>query len=111
MSDNSITAAIPCAIYTGLPVLTEENFAVWDLQIITHLTGVHDHICVIMQTRQSGSMIINLTKPSPADVAAIADKKRVAKDTNASWERSEWVTFGCIMAMAGPLHCKLVLKH
>jgi len=111
MSNNSITADIPHAVYTSLPILMEENFADWDLQIVAHLTGAHDHVCVIMQTRQSDGMIINPMKPGPADAAATANEKRVAKDTIVSWERSEWVAFGCIMATAGPLHCKLVLMH
>jgi len=111
MSDDSIAAAIPRAVYTSLPVLTEENFADWDLQIVAHLTGMHDHICVITQTRQSDGMIVNLTKPGPADVAATTNEKRAAKDVIASWERSEQVAFRCIMATAGPLHRELVLKH
>jgi len=111
MSDNSIATAIPHAVYASLPVLTEENFADWDLQIVAHLTGAHNHVCVITQTRQLDSMIVNLMKPGPADAAATADEKRVAKDAIASWERSERVAFGCIMATAGPLHRELVLKH
>ena len=72
---------------------------------------MHNHVCVITQTRQSDGTIVNLTKPGPADTAATANEKRAAKDAIASWERSEWVAFRCIMVTAGPLHCKLVLKH
>jgi len=79
MSDDSVTTAIPCAVYTGLPVLMEENFTDWDLQIVTHLTGMHNHICVITQTRQLDSMIVNPMK--------LALQTQVPPPTRRGWPR------------------------
>ena len=101
MSDDSATITAPRGT-AGLPILTDENFADWDLQVIAHLTGVQNHVRVITQTRQSDGTLVNPTKPSPAAATATADEKKTADEAIASWEKSERVALGCLMATAGP---------
>ena len=52
MSDTESTT-VACSAYTSLLILSEENFADWDMQIVAYLTSSHDHIRVIMPVRQS----------------------------------------------------------
>ena len=37
------SSIILCGAYASLPILTEDNFADWELQVIAYLTGSADH--------------------------------------------------------------------
>jgi len=97
--------------YAGLPILTEDNFADWDMQVIIYLTGSGDHARVVMPTRQSDGTYLYPATPTPADDAASNDEKRQAANNIASWEKSEHIVLGCIMATASKLHRETILKH
>ena len=97
--------------YAGLPFLTEDNFADWDMQIIAYLTGTHDHSRVITPVRQKDSTFKDPTPPDEADSTATAEERKAAAEEIANWHKSERVVTGCLMATAGKLHREAVLKH
>jgi hypothetical protein len=97
--------------YAGLPILSEDNFADWDMQVVAYLTGSHDHVRVITPSRQSGGKALAPIRPAPASATADADAKKEADAAIAEWEKSERVVLGCLMATAGKLHREAVLKH
>ena len=102
MSDTE-SSTVVCSSYASLPILTEENFADWEMQIITYLTGAQDHICVITPVKQA-----NNTYKDPAPTA---DEKKAANLEIANWQKSECIITGCLMATAGKLHQEAILKH
>ena len=107
-SDNPST--VSGGAHAGLPLLTEDNFDDWDMQIFAHLTGSHDHARVIWPTIQNGKPL-RPQKPSPADPSASTDEKTKADEAIASWDKSERIVLGCFMATAGRLHRETILKH
>ena len=108
MSEDSTT--VLRGAYAGLPILTEDNFADWDMQIIAYLTGSQDHARVITPTKQSDGTYLDPTRPTDADPKASADDIKKAEDNIASWDKSERIVLGCMMATAGKLHRETVLK-
>jgi uncharacterized protein YidB (DUF937 family) len=44
--------------FAGLPILAEDNFTDWDMQIVAYLTGSHDHVRVITPSGQSGGKVL-----------------------------------------------------
>lgn len=108
MSDESST--VSCGAHAGLPLLTEDNFDNWDMQIFAYLTGSHDHARVISPTIQNGKPL-RPQRPSPADPSASTDEKAKANEAIASWDKSERIVLGCFMATAGRLHRETILKH
>ena len=110
MSDTESTTVARGA-YAGLPILSEDNFADWDMQIVAYLTGSHDHVRVITPVRQSDGSFQDPSQPAAATAAASADEQKKAAEDISNWQKSERVVLGCLMATAGSLHREAVLKH
>jgi hypothetical protein len=110
VSDTDSTT-VACSAYASLPILSEDNFTDWDMQVVAYLTGSHNHVQVIMPSRQSGGKALAPIQPAPASVTADTNMKKEADTAIAEWEKSERVVLGCLMATVGKLHCEAVLKH
>src|SRR5260221_13519256 len=103
MSDTDSTT-IARGTYARLPVLTDENFADWDMLIIGYLTSSDDHICIITPIRQADNTFQEPAQPSAAIASATADQKKEANSAITSWQKSECVALGCIMMTASNLN-------
>jgi len=111
MSDTESTTVARGA-HSGLPILTEENFADWDMQITAYLTGSQDHACVITPTRETNGTSQDPIPPTTADATtATTEEIKAANAEIALWQKSERVVLGCLMATAGKLHRKAILKR
>jgi len=111
MSDTESTT-IAHGAHSGLLILTEENFADWDMQIMVYLTGSQDHARVITPTRQTNGTSQDPVPPTAADATTATTKEiKAANKEIALWQKSERVILGCLMATASKLHCKAILKH
>ena len=88
MSDTK-SSTVVCGSYASLPILTEENFANWEMQIITYLTGAQDHICVITPVKQADNTYKDPAPPATPNSAATADEKKAANLEIANWQKSE----------------------
>jgi hypothetical protein len=108
---NTDSTTVACGAYASLPILSEDNLANWDMQVVAYLTGSHDHVQVITPSRQSGGKALAPIRPAPASATADANVKKEADAAIAEWEKSECVVLGCLMATTGKLHREAVLKH
>jgi hypothetical protein len=95
MSDESST--VPRGAYAGLPVLTEDNFADWDMQVFACLTGSSNHARVFTPVRQPGGAESIPKKPEAADPKASAEERKKADEAIAAWEKSERLVLACFM--------------
>jgi len=110
MSDTESTT-VAHGSHAGIPILTEENFADWDMQVMAYLTGTQDHARIITPAKQTDGTYQDPTAPAVALATATAEEVKAIKADIAQWEKSERVVLGCLMASAGKLHREAVLKH
>jgi len=92
MSDESSRTS-----YAHVPILTKDNFMKWEIQVEAYLTGAADHIRVIRRTKDTGGKYADPVAPTDAEELK-------------SWEKSERVAQGVIMATASDLHLELIHK-
>ena len=104
MSDESTNIAR--GFYAGLPILTDDNFADWDMQAIAYLTGSQDHVRGITPTRQADGTYIDPKKPTPANTKATTEFAVVGKGSLLVHIGSLWSDIGLLTSFArvGPLH-------
>ena len=88
------SSSILCGAYASLPILTEDNFADWELQVIAYLTGSADHAGVITPTRQSDGTFLDPVRPAPADAAASPDEKKQGMNEITAWVKSKCIVIG-----------------
>ena len=89
MSDTE-TATAGCGAHASLPILTEDNFSDWDMQIMAYLTGTQDHACVIMPTLPASTAAYqDPAPPAAAPATATADEAKAAAVDIALWQKSE----------------------
>jgi len=69
----------------------------WEIQVEAYLTGAADHIRVICHTKGNDGKYTDPVTPTDAE-----ERK--------SWEKSEHVAQGIIMATASDLHLELIHK-
>src|SRR5258706_6120064 len=82
-----------------LPILSHDNFADWEMAIISFLTGAPDHIRVIEQCPDSANALVDPARPTaPADEVIL-------------WDASECEALAVIMTTASKLHRDVILKH
>lgn len=82
----------------GIPVLSDDNFDYWEIQVISFLTGASDHVRVIEPRRDATGRLVD-----PVCPAGTGEK--------ANWDSSEREALGVIMSTASRLHHELILKH
>jgi len=81
-----------------IPVLTHDNFADWEVAVMSALTNSSDHMRVIEQRADGRGRMTNPTRPTDL--------------TEASWwDASECEALGIIMSTASKLHREIILKH
>lgn len=83
MSDDATT--VLRGAHPGLPLLTDTNFADWDMQVTAYLTGSHDHARVITPIRQADGSYAAPTKPSPAGPNDTPEDVKEADAAISSW--------------------------
>ena len=110
MSDTESTT-VAHGSHASLPILTEDNFADWDLQVIAYLTSASDHSRIITPIKLKDGTTKDPTAPDEAPSTATTKEKKVAAKDIANWHKSECIVTGCLMATAGKLHWEAVLKH
>ena len=110
MSDTESTT-VAHGSHASLPILTEDNLADWDLQVIAYLTGASDHSCIITPIKLKDGTTKDPTTPNEAPSTATAKEKKAAAKDIANWHKLEHIVTGCLMATAGKLHWEAVLKH
>ena len=74
-----------------LPTLTHDNFRDWEVAIISFLTNMADHVCVIEQCLGDKNVLANPKQPTNTDDAM-------------KWDASEREALGIIMSTASRLH-------
>ena len=82
-----------------LPVLTYDNFADWEIGIISFLTGAADHVRVIEQRPNAKDELVDPVRPT-------SPPEEVAK-----WDSSEREAMSVIMTTASRIHRDVILKH
>lgn len=83
-----------CSSYDFVPVLTKENYMIWELQVEAYLMGEDDHFRVLQPTKDSEGFH-NPSRPSDAEEGK-------------AWDQSERVARGVIMATASDLYLELI---
>jgi len=92
-----LSESIATSHYCGMPVLLCDNFNEWKIQVIAHLTGIADHICIIACCPDAAGIV--------TDPAHLFDTAEAAR-----WDASECEALGVIMSTALKLHSELVLR-
>ena len=78
-----------------LPILTHDNFAHWEMAIISFLTGAPDHVRVIEQRPKAKGELVDPVRP-----------EEVVK-----WGSPEREAMSVIITTASKLHRDVILKH
>jgi hypothetical protein len=87
----------PCTGYTLIPILTKEKFMKWEIQVQAYLTGAANHVHVIRRPKGSDGKFSDPTPPTDLEELL-------------TWNKSERVAMGIIMATASDLHLELIHK-
>lgn len=77
---NTKSSTVVCSGYASLPILMEENFANWEMQIVAYLTGAQDHIHVITPVKQA-----NNTYKDPAPPALLIQLPLLMRRRQPTW--------------------------
>ena len=111
MSDTKTTTTGHSA-HASLPILTEDNFSDWDMQIMAYLTSTQDHAHIITPTLPTSTTVYqDPALPTAVPATATANEAKAAAVDITLWQKSERVVLGCLMATAGKLHHEAILKH